>query len=152
MKLENAKELRRIWKEQGLKVVFTNGCFDILHKGHIYYLREARGLGDRLILGLNSDASVSRLKGPNRPLQNEDSRYDVMDALEMVDCVVIFNEDTPIELIDSLQPDILVKGGDYSLETIVGAEEVLSYGGDVKTLSFIEGYSTTSIEDKIKNS
>lgn len=150
MKLENAIELRRIWKDQGLQVVFTNGCFDILHKGHIHYLREARALGDRLILGLNSDESVSRLKGSNRPLQSEDSRYDVMDALEMVDCVVIFKEDTPIELIRSLQPDVLVKGGDYTIDTIVGADEVLNYGGEVKTLSFIEGFSTSAIESKIK--
>jgi len=134
----------------GQKVVFTNGCFDIIHRGHISYLSEAASLGDFLVVGVNSDASVKRLKGINRPLQDEDSRAEILAALECVGGIVMFEEDTPLELIQAIQPDVLVKGGDYSVETVVGAKEVLSRGGSVELLSFLPGYSTTSIEDKIK--
>ena len=132
-------------------MVFTNGCFDILHYGHLHYLIQARELGDRLIIGLNSDASVSRLKGEHRPIQDLRTRQMMLASLEFVDAVVLFEEDTPLNLIKNLLPDILVKGGDYSPETIVGAKEVRDSGGEVKVLSFIPGYSTSSIEQKIKS-
>jgi len=132
------------------KIVFTNGCFDIIHRGHVSYLSEAAALGDFLIVGVNSDSSVQRLKGKNRPLQDEASRAEILAALECVGAIVIFSEDTPIELIKAIRPDVLVKGGDYSVDTVVGAQEVLDGGGSVELLSFLPGYSTSSIEDKIK--
>ncbi len=132
------------------KIVFTNGCFDIIHRGHVSYLSEAAALGDFLIVGVNSDSSVQRLKGKNRPLQDETSRAEILAALECVGAIVIFSEDTPIELIKAIRPDVLVKGGDYSVDTVVGAQEVLDGGGSVELLSFLPGYSTSSIEDKIK--
>jgi D-glycero-beta-D-manno-heptose 1-phosphate adenylyltransferase len=138
------------WQSEGQKIVFTNGCFDLLHYGHLHYLAEARGLGDRLVLGLNSAASVSRLKGPQRPINDEMTRTWQMAALSFVDLVVVFAEDTPLLLIEALQPDVLVKGGDYAPQSIVGAEVVLQKGGQVLTLPFIEGYSTTRIEEKIR--
>lgn len=138
------------WKNQGLKIVFTNGCFDILHEGHVRYLAEARGLGNKLVLGLNSDASVSRLKGPSRPINPQGSRAIVLAGLSAVDAVCVFEEDTPYEMIESLLPDILVKGGDWKTEQIVGSNLVLDHGGQVFSLSFHEGYSTTRIEQKIK--
>lgn len=132
------------------RVVFTNGCFDILHVGHVRYLQEARALGDLLVVGLNTDASVRRIKGPERPLQNEASRAEILAALACVDYVVLFDEPTPERLIQEVRPDVLVKGGDYSIATIVGAPFVQSYGGLVKTLTFSDGFSTTSIIEKMK--
>lgn len=150
MSAQTALEWRETMKDQNKKLVFTNGCFDILHAGHVTYLNQARELGDALVLGLNSDDSVRRQgKSLSRPLQNETGRSLVMAALACVDAVVIFDEDTPLELIKLLQPDVLVKGADYAIENIVGAAEVLANGGEVKTLSFLEGYSTTAIEKKI---
>jgi D-beta-D-heptose 7-phosphate kinase/D-beta-D-heptose 1-phosphate adenosyltransferase len=134
-----------------LKVVFTNGCFDILHVGHVRYLKEARELGDLLVIGLNTDASVRRLKGPERPLQSEAARAEILAALACVDFVVLFGEETPEQVICQVHPDVLVKGGDYSLATIVGASFVQTYGGQVKVLPFSAGFSTTSIIEKMKN-
>jgi rfaE bifunctional protein nucleotidyltransferase chain/domain len=139
------------WKSQGLKVVFSNGCFDIVHAGHVDYLSKARDLGDKLIIGLNSDDSVRRLKGKGRPVQDENARAALLAAFSFVDAVVVFDEDTPFELISTLIPDILVKGSDYSVENIVGADVVLKNGGKVETIDFLEGYSTSSIIDKILN-
>ena len=139
------------WKAEGQKVVFTNGCFDILHYGHIHYLSQARSLGDKLVIGLNSIGSVKRLKGDNRPINDDNTRLYLLAALQFVDGVVIFEEDTPLNLIQIVNPDILVKGGDYTIENIVGAEEVLKNGGEVKSLAFVEGYSTTAIENKLKS-
>lgn len=139
-------------KRQGKKVVFTNGCFDILHVGHVRYLQEARAQGDFLVLGLNTDESVRRLKGPDRPLQNENARAEVLAALACVDYVTFFNEETPENLIHEVRPDVLVKGGDYTIDTIVGAKFVMSYGGQVKALQFVDGYSTTSIIKKMLKS
>lgn len=138
------------WRKAGERIVFTNGCFDILHYGHVEYLARAAGLGDRLVVGLNSDASVRRLKGAHRPIQDEQSRLRVMAALGFVDAVTLFEEDTPLELIRLLMPDVLVKGGDWPPEQIVGSDLVLAAGGEVHSLPFIEGYSTTAIENKIK--
>jgi D-glycero-beta-D-manno-heptose 1-phosphate adenylyltransferase len=132
--------------------VFTNGCFDLLHFGHLHYLAAARDLGERLVIGLNSAASVSRLKGKHRPINDELTRQHTLAALAFVDAVVVFEEDTPLNLIQIVQPDILVKGGDWSADQIVGAEVVLSKGGQVLSLPFIAGYSTTNIEQKILNS
>ena len=148
--LDTAKSQVLQWKKEGKKVVFTNGCFDILHLGHVDYLEKARELGDRLVLGLNTDDSVSRFKGPERPIQNEKSRAQVMAALQFVDLVVFFNEDTPMNLISTLVPDILVKGSDYLAENIVGADVVKKNGGVVKTIEFVPGYSTSRIIQKIK--
>jgi rfaE bifunctional protein nucleotidyltransferase chain/domain len=134
-----------MWRFQGRKIVFTNGCFDILHKGHIEYLSKARDLGDILIIGLNTDASVSRLKGAGRPVQDESSRALVLASLRFVEAVVFFDEDTPYNLIDLLKPDVLVKGGDYAEETIVGADIVRANGGEVVTIPLTEGYSTSKI-------
>jgi rfaE bifunctional protein nucleotidyltransferase chain/domain len=139
------------WRQAGDRVVFTNGCFDILHYGHLHYLAEARDLGDRLVIGLNSGASVRRLKGPTRPINDELTRTHLLAALQVVDAVVIFDEDTPLELIRLVQPDVLVKGGDWRPEQIVGSDLVLAQGGKVLSLPFIQGYSTTNIEQKIKN-
>jgi len=130
------------------KVVFTNGCFDLLHVGHVRYLQEAKKLGDFLVVGINSDASVKRLKGPTRPVQNENDRAEILAALGCVDMTVIFTEDTPEELIKAIKPHILVKGGDWKIEQIVGGSFVQSYGGQVMSLQFIEGRSTTSIIEK----
>ena len=136
---------------QGKKVVFTNGCFDILHRGHVEYLCHARDLGDYLVLGLNTDSSVKRLgKSPERPINSEDTRAMILAGLECVDAVVLFNEDTPLELITFLQPDVLVKGGDYTIDKIVGAEEVIANGGKVIINPILEGFSTTGIIDKIR--
>lgn len=138
------------WKQNGLKVVFTNGCFDILHLGHLDYLEKSRNLGDKLVLGLNTDKSVSLLKGPNRPVNNEYSRARMLAAMSFVNLVISFNEETPLELIKKVKPDILIKGKDYSIENIVGAKFVLGIGGKVKTIEILEGYSTTEIIKKIK--
>jgi len=136
-------------REKGLSIVFTNGCFDILHKGHIRYLAEASDLADILIVGLNTDASVKRLKGPNRPVLDQESRAISLSALVFVDYIVMFDEDTPLELLETIKPNILVKGGDYQIEAIVGYDLVTSYGGKVITLPLVKGYSTTSIIKKI---
>ena len=136
------------WKEirnEEYNVVFTNGCFDVLHRGHITYLAEARDLGDCLVVGLNSDASVKRLKGENRPINNEKDRALLLAALSFVDYIIIFEEDTPKNLIEQVQPDILVKGGDYKIEDIVCADFVQSHGGEVLTIEFVDGYSSTKI-------
>ncbi len=138
------------WKKNGHKVVFTNGCFDILHLGHLDYLEKSRNLGDRLVIGLNTDGSVRQLKGPNRPINSELSRSRMLAALAFVDLVIAFDEETPLELIKKVKPDILIKGKDYSIENIVGAEFVLGNGGEVKTIEILEGYSTTEIINKIK--
>lgn len=137
------------WHQQGLRVVFTNGCFDIVHLGHIDYLEKARALGDKLVLGLNTDASVSRIKGPLRPVVNETARARLMAALQFVDIVTLFDEPTPLELIEAVRPDVLVKGDDYSIATIVGADFVLGNGGRVETIALVPGYSTTALIGKI---
>lgn len=137
-------------KNKDKKIVFTNGCFDIIHKGHVAYLVEAKKLGDLLVIGLNSDASVKRLKGPERPINNELDRQYVMSQLKPVDFVEIFTEDTPLNLILKIMPKILVKGGDWKIEQIVGGKEVVNAGGEVFSLNFVDGYSTTSIIHKIQ--
>lgn len=133
----------------GKKVVFTNGCFDILHVGHVKYLQEAKAQGDILVVGINADASVRKLKGEQRPIQNEVDRGEVLSALACVDYVAIFEEDTPENLIKLIKPDVLVKGGDWKVEQIVGSDFVMSYGGKVKSLQFVQGKSTTNIVSKI---
>lgn len=138
------------WKKEGKKVVFTNGCFDILHLGHVDYLEKARQRGDKLVLGLNTDKSVKRLKGESRPLNDQYSRARLLAALSFVDALTYFDEDTPYELIKELKPDILVKGNDYLAENIVGADIVVANGGKVETIALVEGFSTTNIIDKIK--
>lgn len=148
--LAQAKAIMASWKVLGKTVSFTNGCFDILHPGHIFSLAQAAKEADYLIVGLNSDTSVQRLKGPNRPVNNNESRAIILANLTMVDLVVIFEEDTPFELINALLPDILVKGGDYSFEQIVGAKEVVAAGGKVIINPIVEGFSTTNIINKIK--
>jgi rfaE bifunctional protein nucleotidyltransferase chain/domain len=149
LSLEEALKQRNLWKNENLKVVFTNGCFDILHLGHVDYLEKARLTGDKMIVGLNTDASVSTLKGPNRPINNEYARARILAALQFVDLVVLFVEDTPLELIKSLAPDILIKGNDYSIDTIVGAKEVILNGGTVKTIELVPDYSTTKTIEKL---
>lgn len=150
--LLEARQFVAEWQAAGQKVVFTNGCFDIVHLGHIDYLEKARALGDRLVVGLNTDASVSRLKGPLRPVVNEYARARLIAALAFVDTVILFDEPTPQALIEALRPDILTKGDDYTIETIVGAEFVLANGGAVKTIPLVLGYSTTALIEKIKQS
>jgi D-glycero-beta-D-manno-heptose 1-phosphate adenylyltransferase len=149
---DEIKESVRDWQSKDYKIVFTNGCFDLLHYGHIHYLAEARDLGDKLIVGLNSAASVRRLKGINRPINDELTRQHLLAALAFVDAVVVFEDDTPYDLIKIIEPDILVKGGDWQPSQIVGSDIVLAKGGEVRSLPFIEGYSTTNIERKIKES
>lgn len=154
-KIKGIQELKKCilnWREQNQKIVFTNGCFDLLHLGHVDYLAKAKDLGDRLIIGVNTDASIRRLKGEFRPLQDENSRLHLLAALEVVDAVVLFDEDTPYELIKQVQPDVLVKGADYKPESIVGYDIVTSRGGKVETIEYLEGYSTTSIEQRILKS
>jgi rfaE bifunctional protein nucleotidyltransferase chain/domain len=149
---DNLNILINEWREKNQKIVFTNGCFDLLHLGHIDYLAKSKDLGDKLIIGVNTDDSVRRLKGVYRPLQDENSRLHILAALEFVDAVILFNEDTPYELIKKIQPDVLVKGADYKIEDIVGYDIVTSRGGSVKTIEYLEGYSTTSIEQRILKS
>jgi rfaE bifunctional protein nucleotidyltransferase chain/domain len=141
-------QLRR-WRLLGKTIAFTNGCFDILHAGHIASLSDAAREADYLVVGLNSDASTGRLKGPNRPVNNQDARATVMAALLMVDAVILFEEDTPLELIKLVEPDVLVKGGDYTLEQIVGAREVMAAGGRVVINPIVPGFSTTGLIEKI---
>lgn len=148
-----SREALRKWRDSiagyGEQLVFTNGVFDLLHAGHVGYLFQARNLGDALIIGLNSDASVRRLKGPNRPIQSELDRATLLAALKPTDAIAIFDEDTPLELVTFVLPNIMVKGGDYSVESIVGRDVVEAHGGRVLPLPFIEGRSTTSIVENI---
>ena len=150
MKSLSAATAAVLERAKGKKIVFTNGCFDILHRGHVAYLNEAKRLGDFLIVGLNADESVKRLKGPTRPINQELDRLFVMSNLKCVDAVEIFTEDTPLELIKMIHPQVLVKGGDWKVDQIVGGREVIGWGGEVISLSFVDGYSTTSIINKIQ--
>jgi rfaE bifunctional protein nucleotidyltransferase chain/domain len=146
--LERAVELFNPTFRKENSLVFTNGCFDLLHRGHIYYLSRARELGDLLVVGLNTDLSVSKLKGPNRPVNDQQARAEVLGGLAFVDHIILFAEDTPLKLITTLRPDILIKGGDYKKQEIVGYQEVSSWGGRVETIPLLEGYSSSSILDK----
>jgi rfaE bifunctional protein nucleotidyltransferase chain/domain len=151
-KILDREQLRRacvVWNFKDMKVVFTNGCFDILHLGHIEYLAKAANLGNVLVIGMNSDLSVHRIKGDSRPINDEYSRSMVLASLEFVTAVVLFDEETPYELIKTIQPDILVKGRDYKIKEIVGHDIVLARGGKIKTIELTPGYSTTGIEQKI---
>lgn len=148
---DSAQKQVLFWKEQGEKIVFTNGCFDLLHVGHVDYLEKARALGTKLVLGLNTDASVQRIKGPSRPVSDNTSRSRVIAALGFVDLVVFFDEETPLDLIKSLLPNVLVKGDDYAAENIVGYKEVIENGGEVLTVTLIDGYSTSALISKIKS-
>ncbi len=147
---ESFQRMLSIWRFKEQRIVFTNGCFDILHLGHIDYLSRASDLGDILVIGLNTDLSVSQLKGSNRPIQDEVSRAVILASLSFVDAVVYFGEETPYELIKTVRPDVLVKGADYKPEEIVGYDIVHSKGGEIITLDYIEGYSTSAIEAKIR--
>lgn len=157
--LTEAIEVIRQWKSKEEKLVFTNGCFDLIHLGHVDYLEKARLLGDRLIVGVNTDHSITRLKGPSRPITNQNSRLRVLAALECVDCVIPFDHDTPIQLIEQIRPNLLVKGDDYdaketnpaSAKYIVGSDIVLGYGGNIDTVQLVHGYSTSSIIKKIQD-
>ncbi|MCF8230461.1 MAG: D-glycero-beta-D-manno-heptose 1-phosphate adenylyltransferase [Bacteroidales bacterium] len=151
IKKNELERLLNIWRFQGKKLVFTNGCFDILHLGHIDYLSKAKDQGDVLIIGLNTDASVKRIKGSNRPVNDEQARSMILASLRFVDVVVFFDEDTPYDLISFVKPDILVKGSDYKVEEIVGYDIVKNNGGQIITLDLAAGYSTTGILEKIKN-
>lgn len=149
----NRSEIKKLilnLKSSTKKIVFTNGCFDIIHAGHITYLKVAKDLGDVLIIGLNTDDSVTRLKGPGRPVNNENDRAMILDSLRFVDYVVLFDEDTPYNLINEIKPDILVKGGDYTFETIVGADIVTQNGGKVITIPLVEGKSSSGLLEKIR--
>lgn len=139
------------WQQQGLNVVFTNGCFDILHVGHIRYLQASAGLGDKLVLAINADASVKKLKGDSRPVNSLEDRMEVLAALSCVDLVTSFEEETPLNIITQLVPDVLTKGGDYTVDTIVGADVVLENGGSVQVIDFVQGYSTTAVITSLKN-
>ena len=140
----------KVWEFKEQKVVFTNGCFDVLHHGHMVYLSNAKDLGNKLIIGLNTDSSVKRLKGNDRPINMESSRAIMLAAFQFVDAVVLFDEDTPYELIKKVKPDILVKGGDYKKEDIVGADIVEQAGGEVITIEFVKGFSSTAILNRLK--
>jgi len=149
--LEDFITLRSGLKKKGAKVVFTNGCFDILHRGHVEYLNQAKALGDFLIIGLNSDSSVKKLKGDSRPVNTENDRAYILSNLFAVDCVVIFTEETPYEIISKILPDVLVKGGDWKAEDIVGSDVVIKNGGMVKSLKYVNNYSTTGLINKISS-
>lgn len=152
-KILNAHQLQQQlmrWRKFSKKVAFTNGCFDLLHAGHIHSLMQAASFADVLIVGLNSDASTKRLKGDNRPINHEQNRALLLASLVMVDAVVLFDEDTPHQLITSVMPDVLVKGGDYTVDTIVGAKEVIANGGRVEIISLVEGLSTSSLLQTIE--
>ena len=150
MSYDQTQKLCEKWHQEGLRIVFTNGCFDIVHLGHIDYLEKARQLGDKLIVALNTDQSINQLKGSQRPLVNEYARARLIAALQFVDIVTLFDQSTPILLIKSIRPNILVKGGDYTIENIVGADFVIENGGDVQTIPIIEGYSTTTLIENIQ--
>jgi len=147
--LKKLKELREKWKKQGKKLVFTNGCFDLLHLGHIRYLKKAKSLGDFLVVGLNSDRSVKKIKGEKRPILPEKERAEILSSLWFVDYVVLFDEETPERLLRELEPDVLVKGADWKLKEIVGAELVRSRGGMVRRIPLYKNRSTTSVIDEI---
>ena len=150
-KIKDCTEIDTIlsyWRFKEQKIIFTNGCFDIIHQGHIEYLAKAAELGNKLIIGLNTDDSVKRLKGDKRPLQDESSRALILASLSFIDLIVSFDEDTPYNLISHIKPDVLVKGGDYSIENIVGFDVIKRYGGEVKTIDFVQGFSTTNIINK----
>ena len=152
MSLVNRNEAAKIinkWRADRRTIIFTNGCFDIIHRGHVEYLKKAKLLGDILIVGLNSDTSVRRIKGKLRPYQNEQDRALILDAMKMVDLIIIFSEDTPLNLICELKPDVLVKGGDYDHRSIVGAKEVENWGGRVIIIPFLKGYGTSKLVEKI---
>lgn len=149
---ENLKRQLSVWRILSKKIVFTNGCFDILHLGHIDYLSKAAQEGDVLVIGVNTDKSTSNLKGPHRPINNEEQRSMILASLRFTDAVILFDEPTPYELIKLVQPDVLVKGADYKAEEIVGYDVVTAKGGKVKTIEFLPGYSTSKIEEKIRNS
>lgn len=149
LSLDQLRTERELLRQAGKKVVFTNGCFDLLHPGHVRYLQQARALGDSLIVALNSDRSVRELKGEKRPILTEAERSEVMAALACVDFVTVFDEPTPREIISALLPDILVKGGDWGIDSIIGREEVEAAGGKVMSLAFVEGCSTTDVIDRI---
>ena len=142
---ESLEEKLNLWRKEGKTIVFSNGCFDILHRGHVEYLSKAADLGDVLIIGLNTDASVKRIKGPSRPVNDEKARAVVLAALEFVNAIMFFEEDTPYNLIKNVQPDVLVKGKDYKAEDIVGYDIVTNKGGKVETIELVEGFSTTNI-------
>ena len=146
---ERTQSVIHSWKQSGQRIVFTNGCFDILHEGHLEYLQITANLGDRLIIGLNSDASVSRLKGHSRPINKLSFRQRLLSSLRFVDLVLPFEQDTPASLIEAIRPDVLVKGGDYTKQEIVGADFVESYGGSVIIVPFVDGYSSSQIIKKI---
>lgn len=145
-------QLLNQWRKENKKIVFTNGCFDLLHVGHVRYLAEAKKLGDILVVGVNSDDSVKRLKGPQRPIQNQSDRAEILMSLKSVDYAEIFDQDTPADLIRIVRPHLLVKGGDWKIEQIVGSDFVQSYGGQVCSLNFVEGRSTTKIIAKATKS
>lgn len=147
---QSAEMLVSLWRQGEEKIVFTNGCFDLLHIGHVDYLEKAAGLGHRLVVGLNTDASVRQLKGPQRPLNPQLARARVLAALECVDAVILFDEPTPQALIEALRPDILVKGDDYAVENIAGADFVINHGGSVQTLPLVQGFSTSELIRKIR--
>lgn len=147
----NAKRQVDSWKANGEKIVFTNGCFDLIHYGHIHYLAEAKSLGSKLVIGLNDDQSVSRLKGSNRPVKDQFNRQYMLASFLFVDAVILFSQDTPKELIQLLMPDVLVKGGDWQPKDIVGSDIVQAAGGEVRSLPFVKGHSTTSLVNKILN-
>jgi rfaE bifunctional protein nucleotidyltransferase chain/domain len=149
IEFKDIKKTTEEFKNSGKKIVFTNGCFDILHRGHAEYLEQAKSLGDLLVVGVNSDTSVKRLKGKDRPINNEKDRAFMLDKLKPVDVVTIFTEDTPINLISEIFPDVLVKGGDWKEEDIVGSDVVKSHGGKVISLKFVDSYSTTAIIDRM---
>jgi D-beta-D-heptose 7-phosphate kinase/D-beta-D-heptose 1-phosphate adenosyltransferase len=155
---EKITELKKLgykvaaWRATGKKIAFTNGCFDILHEGHIFSLSQAAKEADLLIVGVNSDASIKRLKGDDRPINHEQSRALILASLAVVDAVVLFDEDTPLQLIQALLPDVLVKGGDYTIDQIVGSKEVIANGGKVLINPIVEGFSTTGIIQQIKSS
>ena len=149
--LHKLKQVLAVWRFKDQRVVFTNGCFDILHLGHADYLSKAKALGDKLIVGLNTDHSVSRLKGPGRPVNSQDARAKLLASFSFIDALVLFDEDTPYELIQFVQPDVLVKGSDYKPDEIVGADIVLAKGGKIETIDFLEGYSTSSIIKKLRS-
>ena len=148
---ESLEEKLNLWRKEGKTIVFSNGCFDILHRGHVEYLSKAADLGDILIIGLNTDASVKRIKGPSRPVNDEKARAVVLAALEFVDAIMFFDEDTPYNLIKNVQPDVLVKGKDYKAEDIVGYDIVTNNGGRVETIELVEGFSTTNTINKMNS-
>ena len=148
---KSLEEMLKLWRKEGKTIVFSNGCFDILHRGHVEYLSKAADLGDVLIIGLNTDASVKRIKGPSRPVNDEKARAVVLAALGFVDAIVFFSEDTPYNLIKRVQPDVLVKGKDYKAEDIVGYDIVINKGGKVETIELVDGFSTTRTIEKIQN-